>query len=173
MQETPYLKNRSDLIEIIRKIPFLKSYSDEQLLEILSLSRMRKFAPGDLITKEGAFDSWLYIILSGEVTVTKQGTPITRITSVGATIGEMAIVDGEARSASASALTETTTLAIDMSITDRMTDAEREKFDSVYYRLLAKILVDRLRSTSHELSMARENVKELTDAILIQQAGKK
>jgi CRP-like cAMP-binding protein len=149
MHETPYLKGRSDLIGIIRKIPFLQSYSDAQLLEILALSKMRKFAPGDLITREGEYDSWLYII------------------------GEMAIVDGEARSASASAVTETTSLAIDMSVTDRMDAAGREKFDAVYFRLLAKILVNRLRKTTHELLQARENIKELTDAILLQQTGEK
>jgi CRP-like cAMP-binding protein len=173
MQETPYLKGRSDLIEIIRKIPFLQSYSDAQLLDILALSKMRKFAPGDLITREGEYDSWLYIILSGEVTVTSRGTPVAQITGTGATIGEMAIVDGEARSASANAVTETTSLAIDMSVTDRMEPAEREKFDAVYFRLLAKILVNRLRKTTHELLLARENIKELTDAILLQQAGEK
>ena len=170
MQETPYLKNRSDLIEIIRKVPFLTSYSDEQLLDILSLSKMRKFSPGNLITREGEFDSWLYIILSGEVSISCMGTPIAAISSPGATIGEMAIVDGEPRSASVSAVTETTTLAIDMSVTDRMSSVEHERFDAIFYRLLAKILVDRLRKTSHELTRARENIKELTDAILLQQA---
>ncbi len=173
MHETPYLKGRSDLIGIIRKIPFLQSYSDAQLLEILALSKMRKFAPGDLITREGEYDSWLYIILSGEVTITSRGTPVAQITETGATIGEMAIVDGEARSASASAVTETTSLAIDMSVTDRMDAAGREKFDAVYFRLLAKILVNRLRKTTHELLQARENIKELTDAILLQQTGEK
>lgn len=169
MQETPYLKGRSDLVEIIRRIPFLRSYSDDQLLDILSLSKMRRFSPGDLITREGEFDSWLYIILSGEVAISSQGTPIATISTPGATIGEMAIIDGEPRSASVSAATEATTLAIDMSVTERMSSAERERFDAIFYRLLAKILVDRLRKTSHELTQARDNIKELTDAILLQQ----
>lgn len=168
MQETPYLKGRSDLIEIIRKIPFLKSYTDEQLMDILSLSRMRKFAPGDFITHEGEFDSWLYIMLSGEVDVTSKGTVITRIDYTGATIGEMAIIDGEPRSASVTSLKDTTCLAIDMSVTDRMDRAERERFDAVFYRLLSGILVERLRKTSNELLLARENIKELTDALLLQ-----
>jgi hypothetical protein len=60
-----------------------------------------------------------------------------------------------------------------MSVTDRMDAAEREKFDAVYFRLLSKILVNRLRKTTHELLQARENIKELTDAILIQQTGEK
>ena len=107
MQETPYLKDRSDLIEIIRKIPFLRSYSDMQLLDILSLSKMRKFAPGERITREGELDSWLYIILSGEVIISNLGTAIAMISSPGSTIGEMAIVDGEPRSASVDATAET------------------------------------------------------------------
>lgn len=171
MQETPYLKDRTDLIEIIRKIPFLQSYSDDQLLDMLALSKMRKFAPGELVTREGDFDSWLYIILSGEVTISSLGTTIAHITEPGATIGEMAVVDGEPRSASVRASASTTTLAIDMSMTDRMNSPERLRFDAVYFRLLAKILVDRLRKTTRELTQARDNIKELTDAILLQQAG--
>jgi len=169
MRETPYLQDRSDLIEVIRKIPFFSSYTDEQLLEILSLSRIRTFEPGEYITRQGEYDSWLYIVLSGAVNVSSEGTTIAQIRDAGQTIGEMALVDGEPRSASAKAVAKTTTLAIDMSLSERLNESEKERFEAVYYKLLAKILVDRLRKTTHELAQARNNVKELTDAILVEQ----
>lgn len=166
MQETTYLTDRDDLLDIIRKIPFFASYTDPQLREILSLSRIRSFSPGEYITREGEYDSWLYIVLSGRVHVLSGGTPVAQIERAGQTIGEMALVDGEPRSASARAATKTTTLAIDMSVSERMSQPERERFEAIYYRLLAKILVDRLRKTTHELVQAKNNVQELTDAIL-------
>jgi CRP-like cAMP-binding protein len=166
MQETAYLSNRSDLLGIVRKIPLFESYSDPQLMELLSLSRMRKFEPGEFITRQGEYDSRLYIVLSGSVDIEADGTAVARITQAGQTIGEMALVDGEARSASARAITQTTALAIDMSVTDRMSGPDRERFEAVFYRLLSRILVNRLRRTTQELAQAKNNVKELTGAIL-------
>lgn len=173
MQETSYLHDRRDILETIRKIQFLASYTDQQLMEILSLSRIRRFSPGEFITRQGEYDSWLYIVLSGKVSIMSEGTTIAQIHQPGETIGEMALVDGEPRSASAKAVTETTTLAIDMSVSDRLGQEERERFEAVYYRLLAKILVDRLRKTTYELAQAKNNIEELTNAILVQQERSK
>ena len=42
MQESAYLKGRDDLIESLKKIPFLKSYEDKFLKNILELSKLRR-----------------------------------------------------------------------------------------------------------------------------------
>ena len=42
MQESSYLKERHDLIEKLKSIPFLKSYEDKFLRNILELSKLRK-----------------------------------------------------------------------------------------------------------------------------------
>jgi len=165
VEETSYLKGRQDLLDILRKIPFFRSYEDFQLLDILTLSKMRKYLKNEIITKEGDYDSWLYIILAGKVDVVKNSMIVASIEGLGGTIGEMALIDGEPRSASVLASTDTTFLSIDMSFQDRMNDTERGRFDAVYYRLLSTILADRLRKTTEELMHTKRQVKQLMEGI--------
>jgi CRP-like cAMP-binding protein len=159
MLETHYLTGRDDLLDTIKKIPFLRSYEDRFLRKILELSKMRRYSPGEVITREGEYDSWLYVILAGEVKVVKNDEELARLDAHGGTFGELAVIDGEARSASIFALSETTCLAIDGSIIDRLEACERQEFESVYFRLLSEILAHRLRQTSGELSRLKQEME--------------
>ncbi|MBW2594838.1 MAG: cyclic nucleotide-binding domain-containing protein [Deltaproteobacteria bacterium] len=106
----------------------------------------------------------MYIILSGEVRVTKQGKEIATLDSAGGTFGELSVIDGEARSASVHAVTDTACLAIDMSFMDRMGDEERKGFDAIYYRTLSEILAQRLRETSNHLTRVQGELEQLKGA---------
>jgi CRP/FNR family transcriptional regulator, cyclic AMP receptor protein len=152
MQETPYLKGRDDLIDSLKKIPFFESYEDKFLKKILQLSKIRKYSPNEVITRQGDYDCWLYVILNGKVKVIRNEEEIARLDAQGVTFGELAIIDGEARSASVFAVTDTTCLAIDGSFLDRLDQQEKVEFEAVYYKLLSVILANRLRTTSDELS---------------------
>jgi CRP-like cAMP-binding protein len=165
MQESPYLKGRDDLFEMLRKIPFLQSYADRFLRRILELSKLRRYQQGEIITRQGEFDMWLYVILSGEVRVVHNEEEIARLDARGGTFGELAIIDGEARSASVfAAEPNTTCLAIDSSFIDRLEPHDRMEFEAVYYRLLAEILAHRLRTTSSELARLKQNMEFLNRA---------
>ncbi|HQG32499.1 MAG TPA: cyclic nucleotide-binding domain-containing protein [Deltaproteobacteria bacterium] len=160
MRESPYLKNRDDLIGTLRKIPFLSSYEIKFLRKILELSKLRIYGADEIITRQGEYDTWLYVILSGEVRVVKDEEEIARLDAQGGTFGELAMIDGEARSASVYAVSENTTcLAIDGALLDRLDPWERTDFEAVYYRLLAEILAHRLRITSSELSRVKQNLE--------------
>lgn len=165
MQESPYLKGRDDLIETLKKIPFLRSYADRFLKKILELSKLRRYQAGEVITRQGEYDAWLYVIISGEVKVVKDEEEIARLDARGGTFGELAVIDGEARSASVyAALDNTNCLAIDSSFIDRLNTEDRMEFEAVYYRLLAEILAHRLRTTSGELSRMKQNMEFLAKA---------
>lgn len=165
MQESPYLKSREDLFETLKKVPFLSSYEDKFLRKILELSKLRRYKAGEIITRQGEYDTWLYVILSGEVKVVKDEEEIARLDEQGGTFGELAMIDGEARSASVYAIIENTTcLAIDGALLDRLDPWERTEFEAVYYRLLAEVLAHRLRTTSSELSHLKQVVEFLNKA---------
>ncbi len=156
MQESSYLKGRDDLIGTLRKIPFLQSYEDRYLRSILELSKLRRYTPGEVITREGEYDSWLYVLISGEVTISKNEEEIATLDKLGETFGELAVIDGEARSATVHAASGSTCLAIDGAFLDRLAPADKPEFEAVYYRLLSGILATRLRSTSEELSRLKQ-----------------
>ncbi|HOO46362.1 MAG TPA: cyclic nucleotide-binding domain-containing protein [Deltaproteobacteria bacterium] len=161
MQESSYLKGREDVMESLKKIPFLESYEDRFLRSILELSKLRRYDVGEVITREGEYDCWLYVILKGQVRIIKDEEEIARLDAQGGTFGELAVIDGEARSASVYAATDTTCLAIDGSFLDRLEPDEKTEFEAVYYRLLSKILAHRLRITSGELSRLKQEMEFL------------
>jgi CRP/FNR family cyclic AMP-dependent transcriptional regulator len=164
MQESSYLKGRDDLIENLKKVSFLKSYEDKFLKNILELSKLRRYGPDEVITREGEYDCWLYVLLKGEIKISKSEEEIARLDTLGETFGELSVIDGEARSATVHAATDTTCLAIDGSFLDRLEPEDKKEFEAVYYRLIAEILAHRLRITSRELSRMKQEVELLSKA---------
>ncbi len=158
MEESNYLKNRSDLLQRFQKLPFTKSLDEEFLREMLKLSKFRKYHNHEVITKEGEYDSYMYIILSGKVRVVKNGSSIAQICTPGETFGELAIVDGECRSASVLADGEALCLAIDASFIDRLTIKNKDAFCATFYKLIAEIIARRLRNTIAELTKAHTEI---------------
>ena len=162
MQESPYLEGRESLIDKFQRLPFLETLDPKYLRNILKLGKIRKYEAGEVITPEGTYDSWVYIILSGAVRVVKQEQEIARLNHVGDTFGELAVIDGQSRSASVQALAETVCLAIDASFLDRVTAShERTAFFSVFYRLFAELVAQRLRLANEEMVGLREEIDRL------------
>ncbi|HUT42694.1 MAG TPA: cyclic nucleotide-binding domain-containing protein, partial [Desulfobacterales bacterium] len=110
---------------------------------------------------EGDYDRWIYVIISGAVKVIKSDNEIARLENCGDTFGELSVIDGEARSASVFADTETVCLAIDGSFLDRVSPENQNAIFSIFYRLLAEILSERLRNTSNELVQVKEKLERL------------
>lgn len=102
-------------ISILRDIDIFKSLSDTALTEIIPLTSTTEFKPGQHIFKEGDAGDALYLVLSGEVRISKNipgvGEEALAFLKDGSYFGEMALVGDESvRSASAIA-SETTLLA--------------------------------------------------------------
>lgn len=165
MQETPYLRDQEHLIEKLKTIPFLRSFDEKQLKEILNSSKIRKYEPGEIVITEGLYDSWIYVIISGEVKVTKKEEEISRLGHVGDIFGELAVIDGQARSASVYAVNKITCLAMDASLLAKMDIDDLNIFYLVFYRLLAEILANRLRTTSHELAQVKEKLESIENFV--------
>ena len=155
MQESEYLKGRMDLIKRFKQLPLLKSLDDVYLKRIMEMSKIRKYIAGETITPEGAYDCWFYVLLGGEVKIVKGNDEIARLKNIGDTFGELAVVDGEARSASVQAVDTTVCLAVDASSLDRKDMPEHHVFYAVIYRLFAEIVASRLRAVNEELVRLR------------------
>ena len=140
MEETEYLSDRLDLLEQFKEIPFLSSFDESYLKVMLELSKLRTYRPDEVITSEGEYDSRMYIIITGRARVMKQDEHITTLRTQGDTFGELAIIDGESRSATVTAEEETTCLAIDASFIDRLSPENRDTFNAVFYKMLSAIL---------------------------------
>lgn len=162
MQESPYLTGNEFLAEKLQRLPFLRSVSEKYIQDILRLSKIRKFDDGETITEEKSYDNWVYILFSGAVKIEKDGKEITRLYEVGNTFGELAAIDGKARSASVKAIGPTVCLAIDTSFMNEMAEPiEQALFVSVLYKLFAEVIAQHLRSTNEELVRVRSELEAL------------
>jgi CRP-like cAMP-binding protein len=102
---------------MLARVPIFVALSKEQLSTLARLVAHRTFPRGTVIIREDDTDAALYIILKGQVSVTKKG-PAGQSELKLATLdegdffGEMALLDGAPRSASVTALTPTECLLL-------------------------------------------------------------
>lgn len=138
--------------ETLRAVPFLGSFSDEQLDDVLNSSSYIHCEPGDAIIEEGAIDSRIYILLSGEMEVRKDGKVLTSIARPGDVFGELAVVNDDKRSASVVAAKPSVCLAVDQKFLQDFKPREEDPdFYAALYEFIARITAARLQATSRRL----------------------
>jgi CRP/FNR family transcriptional regulator len=106
----------TDVIELLARVPLFTGLSEQELQRIAQVAVGRSFPKGARVFHEGDRSDACYIVSSGEVRVTREhsdGRAITLATlGPGEIVGELAMLDGEVRSASVEALSDLELLAI-------------------------------------------------------------
>ena len=112
--------------EALRRVYLFQSLKNSELEQILSIARRWKFSDGQAVFQEGDEGDRFYLILSGEVRISKQvpgiGEEALAVLKPGDFFGEMALIDDAPRSADAIANRDTTLLGI-----------ERKEFESLLF----------------------------------------
>lgn len=103
-------------LTFLKNIPFFANLPTRELKRILALARVADFEEGEMIFSQKASGNYLFIVLSGGVkiyvTSPNQKRKTLAILEKGDFFGEMALLDGHVRSASAKALGRTRLLLI-------------------------------------------------------------
>ena len=105
-------KERQDLArraECLRAVELFNGLSLEEVKKLARALHSIPFAPGEVLTRQGAEAHWLYIILSGTVSVRVRRDEIEQeIAQLGSGqfFGEMGLLTGEARTATVVAIDE-------------------------------------------------------------------
>jgi signal transduction histidine kinase len=149
-------------VDVIEKLheafPDLES---EALQELSGLVRAKTYPSDVLICKEGAYEDVFYLIVSGEVAITKhfEGTEerVLRHSVAGDFFGEMALIQDEPRSANVRTTQETTVLEFDRDVFEHLMASS----PSLAWRMV-RTTFDRLRSNDQTaLSDLREAYQTL------------
>lgn len=159
MLESKYLKENSENIQRLMTLPPLKKYETASLGPLVRLCKIREYESEERIIEEGARDRWVYFLLSGKVNVLKRGIRIASIDQIGSLFGKLSILDGKERSASVSAATRTTCLAVDTAASGRLSSEERANFLLLLYRVISEFISIRLRRTTEELTLMKLRLK--------------
>ncbi len=151
MQETDFLKGNQRVLNDIKKFEIFEPFQDDELHHLMSMSKIRKYNPGETIFEQGSADTWLYFLVYGKVRLMKDNKPVVLLQRRGDVFGEMGAIECAPRSASAVAHGETVCLATDIYYIEQLTGEDKLAFGYVIYRVFSGILADRLRITTEEL----------------------
>ena len=149
---TPDVALRAELLERTQWAHEFSFLEIETLAEYLQSRQVKK---GLLVFREGDRDGTLFVIAEGKVGIIKSGAkkqdhPIATI-GMGHTLGEMALIDGQPRSAGAVAVEDLILLAISRADLDRLSN-EHPRLAVKLVLKVAKLLSQRLRQTTSNLA---------------------
>jgi CRP-like cAMP-binding protein len=143
-----------DYFEILKSDEKLKDFTDEEIKTLLSYTDLRYFKKGDSIIKEGEQDKVFYIIVKGEVGISKEISEqvVFFITTLKEKdlFGEMSVISDFPRSASAFAKTEVTLIAMDDISFNRLQQEHPLTFGKLAF-VFAKILSERMFSVEERI----------------------
>jgi CRP-like cAMP-binding protein len=161
-----------DTIALLRRVPAFSTLSVEELERVAGVAMARRFGPGEVVFKEGDDGSACYIVRSGRARAIREHPDGRSITLAhfgpGDIFGEMAMFDGERRSATVETAEATEAIAI---LGQRLRDTNerlaRQSFQTVQSRVAAAL--------SQLVTAAREGEGDVvittTQAELAQLAG--
>jgi PPM family protein phosphatase len=155
--------------EVLRRIPLFQHMTYKELLGILGIARGRQFQKGQAIIREGETGDELFVLFRGKVQVTKGEMAIATL-KAGGHFGEMGLVDQAPRSATVTALEETSAVTIDRDSLLRL--MRRDSLLAV--KLLwsfVQVLSERLRTTNEALTGLKSELDRARTAADSQEGG--
>jgi len=143
------------MTQLLKKIILFETLLEHELAKIEKICRSESVAKDAVLFKEGDAGDRCYVILKGEVRISKFipniGEEALAVLKPGDTFGEMALIDNFPRSAHAITNTDTAVLAINKTDLDKILIMDRE----LGYKLLwafTKTLSKRLRETNEKMA---------------------
>jgi CRP/FNR family transcriptional regulator, cyclic AMP receptor protein len=160
-----------ETIALLRRVPVFSTLSGEELERVARVAVPRRFASGEVVFKEGDEGSTCYIVRSGRARAIREHPDGRAITLAhfepGDIFGEMAMLDGERRSATVEATENTEAIAILSADMHRLL----RQHPDISVKLIAA-LGQRLRDTNERLArQSFQTVQSRVAAVLSQQVA--
>lgn len=140
--------------DLLRNAAIFRDLDDGELARIAEVCREQSFEPGEYIFREGEAGNRLYLIVEGEVRISRQvpgsGEEALAVLKPGAMFGEMSVFDRSERSTDAISNGGTKVVTISRPDFELLLDFNRE----LAYRVLwsvVRMLSARLRQTNDSL----------------------
>jgi CRP-like cAMP-binding protein len=140
--------------DLLNKVAIFKDLDADELNQVADVCKEEKFVSGEYIFREGEHGNRLYLIVEGEVRISRDvpgsGEEALAVLKAGALFGEMAVFDRTERSTHAISNGGTTVLTISRPDFEMLLDFNRELAYKVLWACV-RLLSSRLRSTNDSL----------------------
>ncbi|TDJ20260.1 MAG: cyclic nucleotide-binding domain-containing protein [Gammaproteobacteria bacterium] len=130
-----------------RRLRFFGEFSDSELREVLDAASWEQFSSGDHVIIEGGLDQSLFILVTGEVTISVADRAVGTL-GEGDCVGELSYLSNSKRSASIIAIDDVTALRIDSALLDWASIPVQMRFNKSFQQ----VLIERLARTTFELA---------------------
>lgn len=143
-----------DVADLLERVAIFKDLDGDELRQVADVCKKERFTSGEYIFREGEQGNRLYLIVEGEVRISRDvpgsGEEALAVLKSGALFGEMAVFDRTERSTHAISNGGTTLLSISRPDFEMLLDFNREMAYKVLWSCI-RLLSSRLRSTNDSL----------------------
>jgi CRP-like cAMP-binding protein len=101
-----------EIVAILKGVDMFVDTPDYALASVAQICEEVALEPGETFIREGAIEDWMYIIADGQVRVHSRGREIMTL-GIGTSVGELAVLDPEPRSADVTSLGDVLLFRID------------------------------------------------------------
>ena len=144
----------AEVTDLLNRVAIFKDLDSDELTQVAEVCKEERFVSGEYIFREGEHGNRLYLIVDGEVRISRDvpgsGEEALAILKAGALFGEMAVFDRTERSTHAISNGGTTVLTISRPDFEMLLDFDRELAYKVLWACV-RLLSSRLRSTNDSL----------------------
>lgn len=174
MKEFAYIPEDGFLPAPLLSVPFLNSFNNDQLEEVLNSSSILDCEAEDVIIKEGTIDTRIYVLLGGTLEVRIAGKAVATINRPGEVFGELALVNQDRRLASVIAAEPSICLAVDQKFLQDLHPREEDpEFHAALFEFVARLVAVKLDRTSRRLAEVEKELRELKEGRESTAAAKK
>ena len=143
-----------NVVELLRNVSIFRDLDTGELARVSEVCREQTFKPGEYIFREGEAGNRLFLIVEGEVRISREvpgsGEEALAVLKPGALFGEMAVFDRSERSTDAISHGGTKVITISRSDFEILLDFNRDIAYKVLWAVV-RLLSQRLRSTNDSL----------------------
>lgn len=142
------------VVDLLRSVAIFKDLDDGELARVSEVCREQHFVSGEYIFREGEAGNRLYLIVEGEVRISRDvpgsGEEALAVLKPGSVFGEMAVFNRSERSTDAISNGGTKCITISRSDFELLLDFNRDLAYKVLWSVV-RLLSVRLRSTNDSL----------------------
>ena len=133
---------------LLKTVDLFQDIPGELLSQSSQISRTKNYEQGEVIFKEGDSGDSMFIVINGEVSIKKKEKIIAKLEK-GTSLGEMALLDNEARSADAVADKDSVLLKINQDVFYELMEGNAD-----IMKQIVRLLTSRIRDANSRLEQS-------------------